>query len=173
MNFVLLNIGSAGVAAMVASSCTHPLDVIKTRMQIIEGGSKLGPISIGKNMLATEGVKSLFKGIEACWLRELVYSSMRLGLYEPIRNIMVGDTPKDKIPFIMKMISGSMSGLIGSFFGNPADVLRTRMMANKDGISLVDCGKEIYQYQGVGGFYRGVTATMGRAGLNNGVKMAT
>jgi hypothetical protein len=68
---------------------------------------------------------------------------MRLGLYEPIRNIMVGDTPKDKISFMMKLLSGSMSGLIGSFFGNPADVLRTRMMANKEGISIFACAQEI------------------------------
>lgn len=78
--FVMLNIGSAGVAAMAASSCTHPLDVIKTRMQIIEGGSKLGMVGIGTDMLKNEGFKALFKGIEACWLREIVYSSMRLGL---------------------------------------------------------------------------------------------
>jgi hypothetical protein len=57
---------------------------------------------------------------------------------------MVGDTPKDKISFLMKLMSGSMSGIIGSFFGNPADVLRTRMMANKDGIGLMACAKEIY-----------------------------
>lgn len=143
--FVMLNIGSAGVAAMAASSMTHPLDVIKTRMQIIEGGSKAGMLGIGQDMLKNEGFKALQKGIEACWLREIVYSSMRLGLQEPIRNIMVGDTPKDKISFSMKLLSGSMSGLIGSFFGNPADVLRTRMMANKDGIGLIACGKEIFQ----------------------------
>lgn len=142
-NFVALNIGSAGVAAMTASSCTHPLDVIKTRMQIIEGGSKMGPLSIGSNIYKEEGLGALFKGIQACWLREAVYSSMRLGLYEPIRNIMVGDTPKDKISFFMKMLSGSMSGVIGSFFGNPADVLRTRMMASKEGISLTACASEI------------------------------
>jgi dicarboxylate transporter 10 len=55
----MLNIGSAGVAAMVASSCTHPLDVIKTRMQIIEGGSKVGMYGVGQEMLKSEGVKSL------------------------------------------------------------------------------------------------------------------
>lgn len=68
----MLNIGSAGVAAMVASSCTHPLDVIKTRMQIIEGGSKVGMYGVGQEMLKSEGVKSLYKGIEACWLREAI-----------------------------------------------------------------------------------------------------
>jgi hypothetical protein len=68
----MLNIGSAGVAAMAASSCTHPLDVIKTRMQIIEGGSKVGMMGVGQEMLKTEGVMALYKGIEACWLREAV-----------------------------------------------------------------------------------------------------
>jgi len=57
--FVMLNIGSAGVAAMAASSMTHPLDVIKTRMQIIEGGSKLGMFGIGQDMLKNEGFKAL------------------------------------------------------------------------------------------------------------------
>lgn len=36
-----------------------------------------------------EGMKKgVYKGIEGAWMRESVYSTMRLGLYEPIKRTM-------------------------------------------------------------------------------------
>ena len=37
---------------------------------------------------AEEGVGAFWKGINAAWLRESSYTSLRLGLYAPIKDVM-------------------------------------------------------------------------------------
>jgi len=103
-----------------------------------------------------EGVSGFYKGVAAAWMRESVYSSLRLGLYEPFKKLIVGKSDKGA-PFWKKLIAGSASGLVGSALGNPADVLKTRMMASEgSNLGVVYHASEIYKHQGIGGFYRGV-----------------
>jgi hypothetical protein len=42
---------------------------------------------------------------------------------------MLGETDPKNTPLWLKFAAGSMSGAIGSFVGNPADVLKIRMQA--------------------------------------------
>jgi len=63
-------------------------------------------------------------------LRESVYTSLRLGLYEPVRDILQGDNPE--LSAWKKFLAGAITGAIGSTAGNPFDVLKTRMMASEN-----------------------------------------
>ena len=38
-----------------------------------------------KTVMTEEGVSAFWKGINAAWLRESSYTSLRLGLYEPCK----------------------------------------------------------------------------------------
>ena len=78
-----------------------------------------------RTVLADEGFSAFYKGIQPAWLREASYSTLRLGLYAPIRDT-IGS--KDS-GFFVKLASGCLSGAIGSLGGNPFDVLKVRMMA--------------------------------------------
>ena len=76
-------------------------------------------------MAKEEGIKKgIYKGIEGAWMRESVYSTLRLGLYEPIKR--AAGVKKDSW-MISKFLAGSASGLIGSVLANPADLLKIRM----------------------------------------------
>ena len=70
----------------------------------------------------------MYKGITASWVREGVYSSLRLGLYEPFKELL-GETDLKYIPLWMKFVAGSFSGFVGFVVGNPADLLKVRMQA--------------------------------------------
>jgi hypothetical protein len=59
----------------------------------------------------------------AAWLREATYTSIKLGAYGPIKE-MLGDKGS-AVPFHIKFLSGSASGAIGSVIGNPFDVMKT------------------------------------------------
>jgi hypothetical protein len=77
-----------------------------------------------------EGVKKgMFKGIEGAWMRESVYSTLRLGLYEPIKREM-GVTKDSGVGW--KFAAGSTAGLIASVIANPFDLLKIRMQASKE-----------------------------------------
>lgn len=191
---------------MIAScwGYSHPIDVVKTRLQVSGDeatGAKnykaLGISGTVRTIAAEEGIPAFWKGIGAAWLREATYTSLRLGLYDPIKHAF--NVQKDS-PFIFKFASGSLAGAIGSIAGNPFDVLKTRMMASaaKGTPKLVPTATELYQQQGkalkalvdllylserqpaavsslsagVKGFYRGIDANVMRAMVLNGTKMS-
>lgn len=173
---VLKNVGCAGGAAVITVTFIHPIDVIKTRLQVSgEAGragrnySELGIFGSVKVIAAEEGVSAFWKGIGAAWLREASYTSIRLGLYAPIKDAM-GCTADSG--FGMKFAAASASGFIGSFVGNPFDVLKTALMANEGKASLGDTASTLMKSQGVAGFYRGLQANLMRAMVLNGTKMA-
>ena len=86
------------------------------------------------------------------------------------------DKPKDSLdaPFILKFASGSASGCTGSIVGNPFDVCKTMQMADAGGKqgTLPQLMGRMLKEQGIGGFYRGISANMARATVLNGTKMA-
>jgi hypothetical protein len=66
--------------------------------------------------------------MSATFVREAVYSSIRLGLYEPFK-VMLGCTDPAHTPLYIKFLAGSMAGMVGSIVGNPGDLLKVRMQA--------------------------------------------
>ena len=119
-----------------------------------------------------EGVFALWKGVNAAWLREASYTSLRLGLYEPVK-VLFGANEAGA-PFYKKFAAGSAAGAIGSLAGNPFDVLKTKMMASAGATppSMVKTASELMANQGIGGFYRGIDSNILRAMVLNGTKMA-
>jgi len=117
----LASMALAGTTALIAVNLTHPIEIIKVRMQT-EGKFQAGAF------LRNEGVLALFKGIQAAWLREISYTSVKLGGYGPIKTAL-GDDKKDS-GFAVKFLAGSVAGGAGSICGNPFDVMKTLMMAD-------------------------------------------
>jgi len=172
---LLKSVSAAGSAAMITVTGIHPIDVVKTRLQVSGDGTRnykaLGIGGTVKVIAAEEGVAAFWKGIGAAWLREASYTSLRLGLYGPIKHAM---GIKADSHFIFKFTAGSLAGALGSTVGNPFDVLKTRMMAaeGKSTPSMSVAASNLYKQQGIGGFYRGLEANVMRAMVLNGTKMA-
>lgn len=57
-------------------------------------------------------------------LRELSYSSMRMGLYDPIKKFMAPNAGKDDFTLAQKIAAGATSGAIGSALVNPTDLVK-------------------------------------------------
>lgn len=130
-------------------------------------------VGTSKKLIAEEGVPALWKGVNAAWLREASYTSLRLGLYEPIK-ILFGANDPATTTFFKKFLAGSAAGALGSVAGNPFDVLKTRMMADaaKETPTIVKTAQDLFKNQGIGGFYRGIDSNIARAMVLNGTKMA-
>ncbi len=141
-------------------------------MQVSKEVASLGMVGTLKQVAGQEGVSSLWKGVNAAWLREASYTSLRLGLYEPTK-IAFGAHDPQTATFFKKFMAGSVAGAVGSLAGNPFDVLKTKMMTNtgKQVPSMIQTGKELYANQGISGFYRGVDSNVARAMVLNGTKM--
>ena len=87
-------------------------------------------------LVSQEGIKSLFLGLNATLLREGIYSTIRMGAYEPILHIlnsqtMTTTTKKKKeysSPYI-KFIASLLSGGIGAAIATPTDLLKVNFQA--------------------------------------------
>ena len=129
---LLKSVAAAGSSAVITVTGIHPIDVVKTRLQVsgdgTSGARNYKALGIGgtvRVIAAEEGPTAFWKGIGAAWLREASYTSLRLGLYGPIKHAM---HLKADSHFVLKFTAGSLAGAIGSIVGNPFDVLKTRMM---------------------------------------------
>lgn len=169
-------VGAAGGAAVITVSFIHPIDVVKTRLQVSGGDgvrnyAELGLAGTVGVIAKEEGPLAFWKGINAAWLRESSYTSLRLGLYEPIK-VALGAQDANA-PFLKKFAAGSLAGAIGSLAGNPFDVLKTKMMTSEGTKppTFAEAASALYSNQGVGGFYRGLEANVARAMVLNGTKM--
>jgi len=169
---LIQQIGMAGAAAVITVTFIHPIDVVKTRIQISTEYSSLGMGGTTKKIVGTEGTTALWKGVNAAWLRESSYTSLRLGLYEPCK-IAFGCTTPETTTFVKKFCAGSAAGALGSLAGNPFDVLKTKMMATEGAVpTIAGTARDLFKNQGLGGFYRGIDSNIARAMVLNGTKMA-
>jgi solute carrier family 25 uncoupling protein 8/9 len=96
----------------VMNSCDH----IKTRLQITNKMANPRYFSFGQAYVLVfreEGLKVLLtRGLGASVTREMFYSSIRLGLYDPVKAFYTRNGQKDGI--ITKILAGATSGAIGS-----------------------------------------------------------
>jgi len=169
---LLHQVGMAGGAAVITVSFIHPIDVIKTRIQVSPEYSKLGMRGTAGKIVSSEGASALWNGVNAAWLREASYTSLRLGLYEPCK-VAFGCTTPESTTFIKKFAAGSAAGALGSLAGNPFDVLKTKMMTAEGATpSIASTASDLFKNQGIGGFYRGIDSNVARAMVLNGTKMA-
>ncbi|KAL5521235.1 hypothetical protein ACEPAG_9158 [Sanghuangporus baumii] len=113
-----------GLAATIAASITHPLDLTKVRLQA--SGDKRMIASI-KKTVRTAGVRGLFDGITGTWLRQMTYSLCRFWAYDESKKI-VGAGPN--APAWKLSLAGSMAGGIAGFVGNPGEIIMVRMQGD-------------------------------------------
>ena len=64
-------------------------------------------------------------------MREAVYSTIRLGAYEPVKEIFGASHYNS--PLWKKLAAGATTGAIGSAIATPTDLVRVRMQGQKPG----------------------------------------
>lgn len=163
---MLESIGLGGISCVFTVNFTHPIELVKTRMQV----SGSGLVEVCGATLQKEGFAAFWKGIAFAWGREASYASIKLGAYAPVRDAL-GAGDKDA-SIGLKFLAGALTGGVGSVIGNPFDVMKTLAQANKGkSESLATSVKTMYANQGAAGFFRGVQANVMRACVLNATKM--
>ena len=128
-------------SAQVAALFTNPIDVVKIRLQLQGEGksSGVGPsasspvagaagatagrrshglFSMFGFILREEGLAAFWKGVVPSLLREITYSSIRLGAYEPLRNCLSSEEERadggGQAALWKKLLAGATAGAVGS-----------------------------------------------------------
>lgn len=119
-----------GLAASIAASCTHPLDVTKVRMQTIKavaGSKRPSTVAIIRASLVQSGFPSLYAGLTASLMRQMSYSLVRLGSYEKMKAYLSRDG-RASTPNLF--VAACLAGGLGGIAGNPADIILVRMTSD-------------------------------------------
>ncbi|KAA6414886.1 MAG: Mitochondrial carrier [Lasallia pustulata] len=114
-----------GSASCFAATVTHPLDLIKVRLQTRAIDGPKGMLGTFSHILRNNGILGLYSGLSASLLRQITYSTTRFGVYEELKDVFTTPTSVPSLPSLIFM--ASTAGFLGGVAGNPADVLNVRM----------------------------------------------
>ena len=117
-------------AAFVAEFVTFPLDLVKTRLQMQGEGMKVtgtpyrGMVMTAMGVVKEEGVTRLWQGVAPGMARHVVYSGVRMTLYDMLRTKF---KTKENMGLADRAMLGMVSGALGQLVASPADLVKVRM----------------------------------------------
>lgn len=181
-----VKMASAGAAACIADMVTFPLDTAKVRLQIqgeksVEAAKNIryrGVFGTITTMIRTEGPKSLYNGLVAGLQRQLCFASVRIGLYDNVKDFYTGG--KDNPSVLVRILAGCTTGAMAVSFAQPTDVVKVRFQAqmNLDGVArryngTLQAYKHIFQNEGLRGLWKGTLPNITRNALVNCTELVT
>lgn len=160
-----------GISGMTASAVVHPLDTIKTRIQLYSEahrGQNAGAMTTARRMLAEEGFFSLYKGIDSALMRQAVYGTARLGLYKYAYHHI--EESKGRVSLMEKALCSLTAGVIGSTIGNPIDLALVRFQSDgflppaerRNYKHIFDALARMWREEGPRTLFRGVSGNISR-----------
>ncbi|XP_069821045.1 mitochondrial glutamate carrier 2 [Dendropsophus ebraccatus] len=115
---------------------------------------------IARDLLRTQGISGVYKGLGATLLRDVPFSIIYFPLFANI-NKLGQKSPQTKAPFYHSFIAGCLAGSVAAVAVTPLDVLKTRIQTLKKGVGedtyngIVDCARKIWSNEGPTAFMKG------------------
>ncbi|KAI0060816.1 mitochondrial carrier [Artomyces pyxidatus] len=174
-----LKVLAATVAATLGSAVANPTDLVKVRMQAYYPDGS--PYRNTRHAFATVwregagagaqtfagGVRALYRGTDATTIRGVVLSVSQICSYDQIKqSLKQRGVMEEGLP--LHFTASMFAGFICSVTSNPVDVVKVRVMNDKErqfkGVS--DCVKTIMRNEGPMAFYKGFGMCWARLGAH-------
>ena len=170
-----VNFATAGLGGSLAWVVAHPLNTLSVRMNLASLGAqsqRQGFFAFSRQLVAREGVLSLYSGLSAGLTRQLFYATSRLGLYDFFRE-RVAARRGGSIDFGTRLAVGVASGVCAAAISSPAEVCLVRMSNDmalpeaqrRNYGSIATAFSRILVEEGLPVFWRGCQALMMRAAI--------
>lgn len=166
---VLAGTISGGAGAVIAS----PFFLIKTRMQSYSKTGAVGQQTYYRNtfdgfrqIYSAEGVKGLYRGVDAAILRTGMGSAAQLPVYNATKNFLLRNDIVSPSLIGLHFLASCAAGLGVAIVMNPGDVVLTRMYNQKGNLYAgpIDCFAKTIKTEGVSALYKGFWAQLFRIG---------
>ncbi|KAJ4424519.1 Mitochondrial dicarboxylate transporter [Gnomoniopsis sp. IMI 355080] len=119
-----------GSASSFAAMTTHPMDLVKVRLQMRSGTMPSSMLGTFQYILKNDGFLGLYAGLSASLLRQITYSTTRFGIYEEVKARLTKRNDGKQPSFPVLVAISSASGFIGGISGNAADITNVRMQGD-------------------------------------------
>lgn len=175
-----MQIGAGGSAGFVEVCIMHPLDLVKTRLQLQATTTAIkssdphyyrGVFDCLKKMYKYEGVTSFWKGILPPILAETPKRATKFVTFEQTKRFfMFGSSTPTPLTFAL---AGLSAGVTEGILVNPFEVVKVTLQSNKSLATQVpstwSVTRQIVRENGLGfkGLNKGITATIMRNGVFN------
>lgn len=168
---------NGGISGMVATSVIQPVDMIKVRIQLAGEGSATGPkptaLSVTRQIISSGKAMDLYTGLSAGLLRQAVYTTARLGIFDTLMKNLTAKAKADgrQVGFSERATAGLTAGGLAAMVGNPADLALIRMQSDglkplaerKNYKSVIDALSSIAKNEGIAALWSGAAPTVVRA----------
>lgn len=178
----ILPFAIGGGSGLIATTCVHPVDMVKVRLQLLGEGQGRGtkapsPLDAARMIVAEGGYGRLYNGISAAYLRQLSYATLRLGFYDRFLAAVTtrAESKGREVHFGDRAVASLSAGGLAAAIANPAEVGLIRMQS--DGMkppaeranykSVVDALMRIGKNEGVAALWQGAYPTIVRAMATN------
>lgn len=174
---------SSALASGLAEIATLPTDVVKVRLQIQQDLPNQnivkyrGFIDCTYRIIKEESVLALWKGFIPALVRQVLYSSMSLVIYEPVTHFLTLTTQKitgknHESSFTHRFVAGGISGVIGIICFNWTEVIKTQMQSSIETKSMTSVFSKILKTEGIMGFFAGLKPNILRTFLVNATQLS-
>jgi len=191
---LVIDCALAGCAGTIAEVCTIVIDTAKVRMQTgVSRKEKYTSIfNCFRTIIQEEGVLVLFSGLIPGIARQLVYGSIRIGMYDHVRNYfhftLEGGRDTGQSSFGVKILAGLLTGTGAIVVAQPLDVVKIKLQAQRrksneyknlktqaehKGLGVVDSVRQIVEANGILGLWRGLVPNIARNATINAVEVIT
>lgn len=157
------NLIAGAFAGIMEHTVMYPIDAIKTRMQIVNprpSAVYTGITQALTKISATEGARSLWKGMTSVILGAGPAHAVYFGTYEAVKQHLGGNVGSGHHPFIAAG-GGACATIASDALMNPFDVIKQRMQVHGNTFTTVwDCAKKVFQAEGLSAFYISYPTTL-------------
>lgn len=142
-------------------------EAIKCRMQASRG--KIGPLTCATDLFRAEGVRGFFRGLTACWMRDVPYYAIFFSSYRAFLSAAKIDSPSSLESFL----GGGVASSIAWSCVLPFDIVKSRKQIGnlENSLSLSRAIADIAATEGPGALLRGWGPTVTRGFIANGFLM--
>ncbi|CAA7058169.1 unnamed protein product [Microthlaspi erraticum] len=167
----ICNAGAGAAAGAIAATFVCPLDVIKTRLQVLglpktpKSGQRGSVIitSLG-NIVKNEGFRGMYRGLSPTIIALLPNWAVYFSVYGKLKDLLQQND--GKLSFGGNMVAAVGAGASTAIATNPLWVVKTRLMTQgmRPGVvpyrSLLSAFSRIFQEEGLRGLYSGVVPSL-------------
>lgn len=126
-----------------------------------------GPIDCARHLVATGGIRSLYRGTGATLLRDVPASGVYFMVYEYLQRVLTPEgKSKNDLSAPRIIFAGGMAGIFNWIVAMPADVLKSRLQTAPEGMypnGIRDVARQLIKNEGITALYRGATPVFLRA----------
>lgn len=166
---------SSSLARMLSGILTNPIQVIRTRFEVLGFAQYKNTFEAIGKIYNQEGMKGFLTGIVPTALRDAPFAGIYFSIYVRMKR-RLEEKRKNMSLAGKSFVSGMVAGVIATLLTNPFDLIRARMQYGyfikdeghryknvRDGI------EKIYRNEGLNGFMKGLLPRLLRKPLSNSI----